>query len=268
MMSENNFFEAGCIDFKPEISTKGVLLSLIARRVDASLGKDSPGAAKIEALFREREDMGTTAFGDNYAFPHCRLPADCGFVTGAVLLDKALDFGNPLNGTDIFIYMAGPAEKRSEHIKLLARISKMVSSKGFLKKAGECRDEDGLGSLLRRSLGKEKPAGGRLGKHALFMVSTGNEDDFNETISLFTGVAEGPVKIIETENGDSYLYKLPLFSAYWTEQTDSFGRLIVAVVPHVRVNEMIRKIRYDIDGSEREIGLAVSELSYFSPEEF
>ncbi|RLA85966.1 MAG: PTS sugar transporter subunit IIA [Deltaproteobacteria bacterium] len=115
------------------------LVSLLARR-----GKIKEEARALEVLF-EREKLGSTGIGEGIAIPHGKLPDLERIVCAFGRSKKGVDFeavdGNPVHL--VFLLLA-PENSTTEHLKALARLSRLLKDPLFRKKLLEAQDKDGL----------------------------------------------------------------------------------------------------------------------------
>lgn len=100
--------------------------------------------AMLQVLL-ERERLGSTGIGDGIAIPH-------GKVRG---LDRiAVSFGRSRDGIDfeavdgkpvkLFFLLMAPEDSAGGHLKVLARISRMLRHQGFRKNLLEAKDREQL----------------------------------------------------------------------------------------------------------------------------
>ncbi|GJM43400.1 MAG: hypothetical protein DHS20C21_02420 [Gemmatimonadota bacterium] len=121
------------------------LVSLIPAR---SAGGDQAG---ILQSVLEREERMSTGIGQGVAIPHGKTELveqmEMAFGIAAKPMDyEALD-GEPV---DLFFLLVSPPELTGQHIKVLAQISRMLSSDGFRDGLGRVKDAQGVLDLLRR----------------------------------------------------------------------------------------------------------------------
>ena len=87
---------------------------------------------------------------------------------------------------------------------------------------------------------------------------------FSRIIERLTGMETSSLVVLNSENMNVYLTKVPLFADFWRDKPSSFSKVIVAVVDKRLVNESIRIIE-SITGNLNECeGVMVTsqELSY------
>lgn len=125
---------------------KRSLLQQLANLAGQRLALDP---AVVQASLAEREQLGSTGFGQGVAIPHGKvegLPRIHGlFVRLAEPVDyKAID-GRPV---DIVFLLLSPPDAGAEHLKALAAISRVTRSGATLEKLRGARSRDALAAVL------------------------------------------------------------------------------------------------------------------------
>lgn len=99
---------------------------------------------EVEESLRAREEAHTTVMGRGVALPHATLPGLDEPVLMVAVSPQPIQFGPPeTDPVKIFFVLVSPPGREREHIKLLARICRLVRHPGVLdslRKAGG-RDE-------------------------------------------------------------------------------------------------------------------------------
>jgi PTS system nitrogen regulatory IIA component len=108
---------------------KGVLEELAS---PLASGPDGLSLTAVVEVLMERERLGSTGIGDNIAIPHGKLPQ---------LSRLLLTFGRSLRGVDfdsmdgkpshLFFMLLAPVNSSGQHLKALAKISRMLMSQTF-----------------------------------------------------------------------------------------------------------------------------------------
>ncbi|MFO7731246.1 MAG: PTS sugar transporter subunit IIA [Spirochaetia bacterium] len=214
----------------------------------------------------QRESLGSTGFGEGVAIPHCAIDNLDDFVLGLMVSSRGVDFGSiDGNPVQLFFLIIGPTEQRNRHIKILSAISKMVKTPGAVDNLLRLQDRNKIEQLLKEHLTirEEKPD---TEGYSLINTYIQKEEIFDEILELLSAEVEGSLTVIETQNAGEYLNRLPLFSSYWTEGSSTFNRLIQAVVPKSRCNDLIRQINLIEDTYADNPGVLVTaqELMYAS----
>ena len=113
-------------------SSKKRLLNEIGDIVNAVYGLDATVA--VDALI-ERENLGPTGVGRGVALPHARV-AEIDHVIGVfVMLEKPIEFESvDRQPVDLAFALFAPKEDGVEHLKALARVSRMLRNEEVCQK--------------------------------------------------------------------------------------------------------------------------------------
>ncbi len=123
--------------------TKRACLSLIAEMVARTTSLDR---SEVERVLREREDLQSTGLGENVAIPHGALAGIDHQVASVILSEAPIDF-DAIDGRPVHIIVAvlGPKRAAGEHLKTLARISRILRTQTFRSRLLEVRSgEDAM----------------------------------------------------------------------------------------------------------------------------
>lgn len=133
---------------KPNLSggNKRSLLQQLANLAAHRLDLD---AAAIHGSLLEREQLGSTGFGQGVAIPHGKIDGlnriYCLFARLAEPVDfKAID-GRPV---DLIFLLLSPPDAGAEHLKALAAISRVTRHMPTLEKMRGARSRDALAAVL------------------------------------------------------------------------------------------------------------------------
>ena len=107
---------------------------------------------KQEDLVRvlmERERLGTTGIGNGIGIPHGKMKHLKSLVIGFGLSHKGVDFESmDARPTHIFFLLAAPENSTELHLKLLARISKILKHEAFREKLMQAQDSDAIYAVI------------------------------------------------------------------------------------------------------------------------
>ncbi|HVY12070.1 MAG TPA: PTS IIA-like nitrogen regulatory protein PtsN [Alphaproteobacteria bacterium] len=107
--------------------------------------------AVFDVLFA-REKLGTTGVGHGIAIPHGKLEGLDRVYGFFARLEKPIDFeaidGKPV---DLMFALLAPAEAGADHLKALAKVSRMFRNPGFCDKLRKTDDAKALFALLSAS---------------------------------------------------------------------------------------------------------------------
>jgi nitrogen PTS system EIIA component len=133
---------------KPSLSggNKRSLLQQLANAAGQRLGLD---AAAILASLNEREQLGSTGFGQGVAIPHGKIDGVSQIYGLFARLSEPLDYkaidGRPV---DLVFLLLSPVNAGAEHLKALAAISRVTRSGATLEKMRGARSRDALAAVL------------------------------------------------------------------------------------------------------------------------
>jgi PTS system nitrogen regulatory IIA component len=103
----------------------------------------------VEVLW-ERERLGSTAIGDGIAIPHGKLAGLAGVIGAFGRHLAGVDFesldGSP---THLFFLLVAPEDSVGQHLKALARVSRLLKDRAFRERLLAASDRGTLFRLIR-----------------------------------------------------------------------------------------------------------------------
>lgn len=106
-------------------------------------------ARELLASLLDRERLGSTGAGRGVAIPHCRLPSLKRIVGGLARLDSGVDFESiDSEPVDLVYVIVAPENEGAEHLRALARISRIFRDDEVLAKLRGAKDASALHALL------------------------------------------------------------------------------------------------------------------------
>jgi PTS system nitrogen regulatory IIA component len=125
---------------------KRSLLQQLANAAAQRLGSDS---AAIFHSLTEREQLGSTGFGQGIAIPHGKIEGLNRIYGLFARLSEPLDFkaidGRPV---DLVFLLLSPIDAGAEHLKALAAVSRVMRNGATLEKMRGARSRDALAAVL------------------------------------------------------------------------------------------------------------------------
>ena len=114
--------------------------------------KDNNFIKNEEALFdtlMEREKLGSTGIGENVAIPHGKSDEVTQIITVLARSKKGVNFESLDKKPVHFICMViAPANSTGQHLKALARISRLFKNQGLREGILQAENSDGIYSIL------------------------------------------------------------------------------------------------------------------------
>jgi len=106
-------------------------------------------SAKVIEVLQQREKLGSTGIGDGLAIPHGKISTLDEIVVAFGRSKEGVDFdsldGKPVH---IFFLLLAPENSVGQHLKVLAKISKMFKKANFRQKLIETESKSNLYKLI------------------------------------------------------------------------------------------------------------------------
>jgi len=106
-------------------------------------------SAELIKVLLERERLGSTGIGGGIGIPHGKLKNLKSLIMGFGLSRKGVDFESIDNRpTHLFFILLTPENSTGLHLKLLARISRLLKNESFKKKLMQATDSEQVYSII------------------------------------------------------------------------------------------------------------------------
>lgn len=125
---------------------ESVIREMAEKLYSAKLIRDS---YKVEKSLLDREKLGSTGIGDNVAIPHAKCDGMDGIIAMFAWSEKGVDF-DALDNKKVhfFFLLLAPNGEPVKHLKLLARISRLVRLDGFCPKLAKRESPDEIMKII------------------------------------------------------------------------------------------------------------------------
>jgi len=131
------------------VTSKKQALQELARRAAEVVGQ--PERAIFEVLV-ERERLGTTGVGNGIAIPHGKLAELDRLHALFARLETPVDFDSiDEQPVDLICVLLAPEQAGADHLKALARVSRLLRDRAVCEKLRGTESRDGLYALLTES---------------------------------------------------------------------------------------------------------------------
>ena len=112
-------------------------------RLAASLGLGTE--EHISEKLLERERAHPTVMGEGLAIPHATVPGLTEPVIGVALAGEPIEFGGPdFDPVRVFVVLLSPPGGEREHVKILARICRLMRHRNFIDSLEAAPDQAGI----------------------------------------------------------------------------------------------------------------------------
>ena len=129
-----------------KVASKKQALQELAKRAAGITGLHE--RAVFEVLL-EREKLGTTGVGHGIAIPHGKLPQIDRLYGMFARLEQPIDFDAiDEQPVDLIFLLLAPESAGADHLKALAKVSRLLRDRGFCEKLRGSASSDALYALL------------------------------------------------------------------------------------------------------------------------
>lgn len=129
-------------------TSKEEVINALVDILEGHEGIDSLKAVR-KAIF-DREEMMSTGVGKGLGLPHAKTPAATETVAAFATTAEPVDFGSiddePIR---LLLLLVGPEDHKSQHIKILGRISRLVSRDVLREQLVRAEDPETVIEILR-----------------------------------------------------------------------------------------------------------------------
>jgi len=141
-----DFLDCDAIKTSLPGGNKRSLVQQLANLAGQRLGIDS---AAIVAALNEREQLGSTGFGQGVAIPHAKIDGLPEIYALFARLGEPVDYkaidGRPI---DLVFLLLSPPDAGAEHLKALAAISRVTRDAATLERLRGARSRDAVAAVL------------------------------------------------------------------------------------------------------------------------
>jgi len=124
---------------------EGIVREVAARAASAGVGPEDVIAQEL----LERERSHTTVMGSGLAIPHATVPGLDEPVIGVALGREPIAFGPAdADPVRVFFVLLSPPGREREHVKLLARICRLMRHESFIDRLEAAEDAEGLVQVI------------------------------------------------------------------------------------------------------------------------
>ncbi|MDP8233587.1 MAG: PTS sugar transporter subunit IIA [Candidatus Saelkia tenebricola] len=106
---------------------------------------------KVKKALMDRESLGSTGIGQNIGIPHAKDDSIKKIVSCCAISQEGVDF-DALDGEPVYVFfmILAPRNATGEHLKALAKISRLIRDKFFRASLMRCKTPKELLAILKR----------------------------------------------------------------------------------------------------------------------
>lgn len=145
------------MDLGDLLAPEGVIASLKAKSKKQALQELAQRASEISGIEQreifdsllQRERLGSTGFGRGIAIPHVKFRSLKSIICVFARIETPIDFESPDNEpVDLVFLLLAPEHASGDHLKALARISRLVRDPAMLERLRTAPDATALREVL------------------------------------------------------------------------------------------------------------------------
>ena len=145
-MMIGDLLDRSAISLRVSASDKRKALAVVSGTAARNFGLD---AGDILSALMAREAAGSTGVGHGVGVPHARLEGLQRMRAVFVSLDQAVEFDAVDDApVDLLFALFAPANAGAEHLRALARVSRMLRQAGLREQLRKARSADTVHALL------------------------------------------------------------------------------------------------------------------------
>jgi PTS system nitrogen regulatory IIA component len=145
-MNIGDLLDRGAISLRVSAANKRQVLAVVAEIAARNLGHD---AGEVLDALAEREQAGSTGVGHGVAVPHARLNGLERMRGVFVRMEHPVEFGSVDDQpVDLIFALFAPADAGAQHLRALARISRLLRQPTLRERLRQARTADAIHALL------------------------------------------------------------------------------------------------------------------------
>jgi len=258
-----NILESKCCRADFSAKNKEEALRKLAELACYSPKLNNWTADKIYQALNDREQQGSTGFGNELAIPHARLENVEDFLVFAVISKTGIDF-NALDKkkVKIMFVILGPEDKVNEHLKILASLSRALSPLSVRKEILAAHTENVLVETLLKYLTGDESKKVERPKMKLMYIILYFDDMLYHVLEYFIQMGIEGATIVDSSGMGEYISNIPLFATFigFMNEKKNHSKTIMAMIPENREQEIIKGIENITGDMDKKQGAMIMTL--------
>jgi mannitol/fructose-specific phosphotransferase system IIA component (Ntr-type) len=248
--------------------TRDEALRALAELAARSERAGGVSADTIHSLLAEREEQGSTGFGNEVAIPHARIPGMTEFLLFIAVSSRGVEFGAlDRRRVRIFFVILGPPEAVNDHLKILATVSRAI---GHTNAKNELLRSATVTALYEAFLRNVEVGPGEKREQRtmqMLMLNLYEEDLLYAVLEIFIEEGIEGATIIDSAGMGQYISNVPLFADFigFMRQNKHQSKTLFALIPQEHVHDIIGRIEEvtgDLDTKQGAM-VMVLDVPYF-----
>lgn len=218
---------------------------------------------------KDREDQGSTGFGDGIAMPHARIEGMDKFLVFIITSAKGVEFDSlDKKKVKLIFVILGPAEAVQDHLKILATISRTLGSSAVVRnEIMKAQTNTALYEAFIRHSRLSTGSSGKTRKMKLLYVILYIEDFLYDILEFFIQMGIDGTTIIESSGMGEYISNVPMFAEFigFMKENKNMSKTLMTLVPEDKIDDVIEGIEVITGDLDKKQGamIIVTDISYF-----
>lgn len=245
-------------------SNKNDALSKLAELACESEKTRGIGADYIYEKLKEREEEGTTGFGNEIAIPHAAIDGMNEFLLVIAVAHRGIHFESTDNKkVKIFFVILGPPDMPDMHIKILATISRSLIHTRVVHEMIQAKRPGAIVESFLKSISPLEDKGKtEKTKMKLMFIILYTEDYLYDILELFLQEGVQGATVNESFGIGEYIYNIPIFAHFISFMNENRNRskTIMAMVPESDVAHLVEGIEEITGNLDKKEGAMIFTL--------
>jgi nitrogen PTS system EIIA component len=248
--------DKSCCSISLEGRTKNVILRELAELAVQNSEISTFSVENIYDALVSREEEGSTGFGEGVALPHIRLKGIKEMFVLIAISKHGVDFDAiDKKKVKLFFLIIAPVEKVTEHVQVLAGISRALSAGNLKNELLSAKSQGVLYETFLRSVQQTSGDTSQKRDMKLMYIILYLEDMLYHILEYFIQEGIDGATIVESSGMGEYISNIPLFASFigFMNEKKNSSKTIMAMIPAERQQEIlegIESITGDLDKKE------------------
>jgi len=236
-------FRDQCLALGRSFSSKRQVLEEITDLVCSIPQMRELGRERILEAFLAREETGSTGFQRGVAIPHCFIPGVESFVVGLITVPQGVDFDS-MDGLPAraIAFIVGPPDRRTDHIHILAGISRILGAEEILNRLVSLTDPKAALDIITSGVSKAEPGAALSPDRSILRIFIQEADHFRDILGLLSSMDSCSFVISDASATNAFIMRMPVFAAFGATPESSYIKIFTVAVPKGLANEVIRRV--------------------------
>lgn len=245
-MELNKLIHINSIEDNIKAKTKVDVVKKLAKIASKNPACDDVETSLIAKLLQDREDQGSTGFGNDIAIPHARIPGMKDFIIVIARSNKGVDFeAMDKKKVKLFFVILGPEDSVNEHLQILAALSRFISQTQLKNELLNVKSEQAMFETFQKyTIEEQQESTKEKQKMKLMMITLYLDEFLYHILEYFIQENIDGASIIESAGMGQYISNIPLFATFigFMNERKNQSKTIMTMIPADQEEKLIKGI--------------------------